>query len=78
MSNESIELLLERLININEAILDKLDDIKNEVTTIKDELDWSQDYSYAKIVNDGLNEITTKLEIIEMEVSSIESNTASA
>ncbi|MGA4532182.1 hypothetical protein ACPA1H_17740 [Ectopseudomonas chengduensis] len=76
MNTENIELLLEKLININEAILDKLDDVKYEVSTIKDELDWIKEHSYAKVVYDGIHEISSKLDTIEMGISSIDANTA--
>ncbi|QXH54306.1 hypothetical protein [Pseudomonas maumuensis] len=70
MSNENIETLLERLVAINEEVSQKLDDIKYDLSEIKNELNWVGEHSYAKVVYDGLNNI-------EMRLIGIESNTSS-
>ena len=66
MDNLDIELLLERLISVNERILEKLEDIGSDIDSIKNELNWIEEHSYAKIVYDGLNEISNKLDCIDM------------
>ncbi|MBC3435748.1 hypothetical protein HU735_10005 [Pseudomonas sp. BW16M2] len=70
MSTENIEMLLERLVAINEEVSQKLDDIKYDLSEIKNELNWVGEHSYAKVVYDGLNNI-------EMRLMGIESNTSS-
>lgn len=70
MSTENIETLLERLVAINEEVSQKLDDIKYDLSEIKNELNWVGEHSYAKVVYDGLNDI-------EMRLIGIESNTSS-
>jgi hypothetical protein len=70
MSTENIETLLERLVAINEEVSQKLDDIKYDLSEIKNELNWVGEHSYAKVVYDGLNNI-------EMRLMGIESNTSS-
>ncbi|BAN54489.1 MULTISPECIES: hypothetical protein [Pseudomonas] len=70
MSTENIETLLERLVAINEEVSQKLDDIKYDLSEIKNELNWVGEHSYAKVVYDGLNNI-------EMRLIGIESNTSS-
>lgn len=69
MSTENIELLLEKLVAINEEVSEKLDDIKYDLASIKDELNWVGEHTYAKVVYEGLNNI-------EMRLIGIESNTS--
>ncbi|WP_095077036.1 hypothetical protein [Pseudomonas sp. Irchel s3h17] len=77
MNTENIEMLLERLVTINEEISGKLDDVKYDLGAIKEELNWVGEHTYAKVVYDGLNDITEKLHAVEMGITSIESNTSS-
>ncbi|WP_236184700.1 hypothetical protein [Pseudomonas juntendi] len=70
MSAENIEMLLGRLVTINEQVSQKLDDIKYDLSEIKNELSWVGEHSCAKVVYDGLNSI-------EMRLIGIESNTSS-
>lgn len=70
MSTENIEMFLERLVAIGEEVSQKLDDIKYDLSEIKNELNWVGEHSYAKVVYDGLNSI-------EMRLIGIESNTSS-
>ncbi|PLP85961.1 hypothetical protein CYD26_24255 [Pseudomonas sp. FFUP_PS_473] len=70
MSTENIEMFLERLVAISEEVSQKLDDIKYDLSEIKNELNWVGEHSYAKVVYDGLNSI-------EMRLIGIESNTSS-
>ncbi len=65
MGTENLETLLERLIEVNEAILSEISEIKTGIEEIKDELNWVGEHSYAKMVYDGLNEIESKLSEIE-------------
>lgn len=65
MGTENLETLLERLIEVNESILNEMSEIKTGIEEIKDELNWVGDHSYAKMVYDGLNEIESKLSEIE-------------
>lgn len=71
MDNINIEMLLENLISVNEQILDALNDIKWDISSIKNELDWTQEYSHAKKVYEGLNEISDKLDTIDINTSNL-------
>lgn len=77
MNNQNIEILLERLISVNEQILEKLDDVKYELGAIKEEFNWVGNLTYGKMVNDSLSEITEKLINIESGILSIDINTSS-
>jgi hypothetical protein len=70
VSSEHIEMLLERLVTVNEAILDKLEDIKCDVGIIKEELNWVGENTYAQVVANRLHEI-------QLGIIGIESNTSS-
>lgn len=78
MNTENIEMLLERLVTINEEISEKLDEVKYELGAIKEELNWVGEHTYAKVVYDGMNDITDKLHAVEMGIIGIEANTTSA
>ncbi|MCF6202504.1 MAG: hypothetical protein L3J59_02375 [Methylococcaceae bacterium] len=76
MSTENLECLLEKIVLINENMLGVLGEIKNDMSDIKQELNWVGENTYAKVVYDGLNEITDKLSLVELGVSNIDSNTS--
>lgn len=48
MNTEHLEYLLSTLINVNEKNLESLNDIKYDINTIKEGLNWVGDHSYAK------------------------------
>ncbi|KAB2825909.1 hypothetical protein [Aliivibrio finisterrensis] len=75
MSTENLEYLLERLITVNEQILETVTDIKSEVQEINKELNWVEEHSYAKVIYDGLNAIESKLDTIDSGISNIDINT---
>ena len=75
MSTENLEYLLERLITVNEQILETVTDIKSEVQDINKELNWVEEHSYAKVIYDGLNAIESKLDTIDLGISNIDINT---
>ncbi|WP_305811426.1 hypothetical protein [Photobacterium leiognathi] len=72
MSTENLEYLLEKLISVNEQILETVIDIKSEVQNINKELNWVEEYSYAKMVYGSLKEIELKLFSIDSGVSTVE------
>lgn len=60
METRAIETLLETLVNQNQAILTKLDELVTEVREVqkvREELNWMNEYSFAKNVIDGLTAI---------------------
>lgn len=60
METRAIEKLLETLVNQNQAILTKLDELVTEVREVqkvREELNWMNEYSFAKNVIDGLTAI---------------------
>ncbi|GAA0348172.1 hypothetical protein GCM10009092_10700 [Bowmanella denitrificans] len=67
MSNEQTA-LLERLVQVNEQILEKLFDIQNELSTITNELDWTKEHSHSKMQLEWLEEIDTKLYEISLSL----------
>lgn len=71
MDTQNLELLMERLITVNEEVLSQLTEIKLELSELKEELNWVGEHSYGKIVYDGLNEITSKLDSIDFNTSNI-------
>ncbi|MEH0666018.1 hypothetical protein H4F18_06895 [Vibrio scophthalmi] len=75
MKTENLEYLLEKLIAVNEQILETVLDIKTEVQDINKELNWVEEHSYAKVVYDSLNTIERKLDSIDSGISNIDINT---
>jgi len=69
MDTENIEMLLSRLIEVNENISNQLADVKAELGEIRSELNWAEDLAFAKQVNDSLNSIDLHLSSIEISVS---------
>jgi len=60
MEMRPMEQLLEQLVNQNQAIITKLDELVaevREVQKIREELNWMNEYSFAKNVIDSLNAI---------------------
>jgi len=66
--NEEVIALLERLVLVNENVLDTLCDIKSELATINEELDWTKEHSHSKMHLDKLEEIESKLFEIEINL----------
>lgn len=71
MDTENIEMLLSRLIEVNENISDQISDLKAELSEIRSELNWAEDLTFAKQVNDSLSSIELHLSGIEINVSSL-------
>ncbi|WP_233010733.1 hypothetical protein [Rheinheimera faecalis] len=63
--NDTAIALLERLVFINENVLETLNDIKLELSAIKEELDWTKEHSHSKVQLDQLVEIQSILSEIE-------------
>jgi len=60
MEMRPMEQLLEQLVHQNQAIITKLDELVaevREVQKIREELNWMNEYSFAKNVIDSLNAI---------------------
>lgn len=66
--NEKVIALLERLVLVNENVLDTLCDIKSELATINEELDWTKEDSHSKMHLGKLEEIESKLFEIEINL----------
>lgn len=47
MNTDGLEALLIRLVEINENILDSIDELKGEITEIKNEMSWITEHSFA-------------------------------
>jgi len=62
--------LLERLVQVNEEVMEALHDIKFEVSTIASELNWTKEHSHSKMHLNKLEEIESKLFDIELNTSS--------
>ena len=69
MGTENLELLMERLISINEQMLDRLDRIQSDMAEVRRELDSTVQYSYAQESLDRLHNIITELQIITINTS---------
>jgi len=67
--NEEAIALLERLVLVNENILDTLSDIKFQLATLNDEFDWTKDNSYSKTHLDKLEEIEARIYSVELNIS---------
>lgn len=59
--NEETNQYLERLVSLNESILEALFDIKYDLADVIEELDWSKELSHSKMHLDKLEEIDCKL-----------------
>ena len=60
METRGIEKLLETLVGQNQAIITKLDEpvaAAREIQKVREELNWMNEYSFAKNVIDGLTAI---------------------
>jgi hypothetical protein len=71
MDTQNLELLMERLITVNEKVLSELTEIKSELSDLKEEFNWVGEHTYGKVVYDGINEIASKLDSIEFNTSNI-------
>lgn len=65
--SDDVVVLLERLVQINERVLEKLDEVKLELSAITNELDWEKEHSHSKVHLDKLKEIESKLFNFEIE-----------
>ncbi len=64
--NENIEALLENLVSINAEILSTLQDIKADIGTIKNELDYTREDTHSGVHLDKLDQIESALADIEL------------
>jgi hypothetical protein len=69
MDTEKLECLLERLVTTNEMILDELRDIRSGISELKDEFNWAGEFTYGKMVYEGLNSIESNLDSVESSIS---------
>ena len=69
METRATEKLLETLVNQNQAILTKLDElvaVAREVQKVREELNWMNEFSFAKNVIDGLTAIEEAISSISV------------
>lgn len=71
MDTENVEMLLVRLVEINENMSEQMSDIKNELSEIRSELNWAEDLSFSKQVYEALSSIDSHLGTIESDISSL-------
>lgn len=57
MDLTTLESLIGELISVNEQILDRLDDIRSELSEVRMEVDWSEESSSAKQILERLDSI---------------------
>ena len=69
---ENVELLLENLVSINSQILDELRDMKSDISSILEELNWAGEHTFAEKVTDGLTEIESSLDAIDTSICSLD------
>jgi len=69
MDTENLELLMERLISINEQMLDRLDSIQSDMAEVRRELDSTVQCSYAQASLNDLHNIITELQNITINTS---------
>jgi hypothetical protein len=75
METRTIEKLLETLVKQNQAIIAKFDELVaevREVQKVREELNWMNEYSFAKNVIDGL----TAIEEAIFSISVVDTDTA--
>ena len=68
MNDEALE-LLSRLVSVNEEMLSTLEGIKDELSTLNDELNWTKEHSHSKMQLNKLEEIESRLFNIELNTS---------
>jgi len=69
METHATEKLLETLVNQNQAIITKLDElvaVAREVQKVREELNWMNEFSFAKNVIDGLTAIEEAISSISV------------
>jgi len=69
METRGIEKLLETLVKQNQAIITKLDElvaVAREVQKVREELNWMNEFSFAKNVIDGLTAIEEAISSISV------------
>ncbi len=71
MDAENLELLMERLISINEQILDRLDNIQSDMAEVRRELDSTVQHSYAQASLNDLHNIIMELQSITINTSGL-------
>lgn len=65
MNESRIEALLERIVDQNDEIINKLDDIVSEVRCTNEELNWVGETAFAKQVIDTLSSVETAIYSIQ-------------
>jgi len=76
MSTEVIEALLEQLVSTNESILNELVEVKQDISDIKEELNWVGEHSFAKMIYERVDEASDKLGEIQGLAFNIDMNTS--
>lgn len=59
--NEETNQYLQKLVSLNESILETLFEIKTDLAEVKEELNWTKEHSHSKMHLDKLEEIDSKL-----------------
>jgi len=76
MSTEVIEALLEQLVSTNERILNELVEVKQDISEIREELNWVGEHSFAKMIYERVDEASDKLGEIQGLAFNIDMNTS--
>lgn len=76
MSTEVIEALLEQLVSTNESILNELVEVKQDISEIREELNWVGEHSFAKMIYERVDEASDKLGEIQGLAFNIDMNTS--
>ena len=69
MQTSKLENLLERLITVNEEMLEKLNHINGNLIEVHTELNWVEKHSSARMIYDGLSEISSLLNNIDINTT---------
>lgn len=76
MSTDIIESLLEQLITTNENILSELVEVKQDISEIREELNWVGEHAFAKVIYERVDASYDKLIEIEALLANIDVNTS--
>lgn len=76
MNTDIIESLLEQLVTTNENILSELVEVKQDISEIREELNWVGEHAFAKVIYERVDEASDKLSEIQGLLANIDMNTA--